>query len=138
MARKVEQLPLFQRVDAFSRAVIEIVDRPGVRRYRRLWDQVIEANDSVVANFAEGFEQSSDAAFARFLQHSKASLAEVARRLKQLERRRTITLAELTPLVDEAEELGRMLGGFIKYLRASNFRRRGSYRPTDRRHDDGR
>jgi hypothetical protein len=53
----------------------------------------------------------------------------VIRRLKQFERRRAITLEDLEPLESEAEELGRMLGGFIKYLQASNFSRRGSYRP---------
>lgn len=136
MADRLEELPLFQRTDQFSRAVIAIMDRPGMRRNRRLWDQVVEANDSLVANFAEGFEQSSDASFAEYLQHSKASLAEVIRRLKQFERRRMITLDDLRPLAAEAEELGKMLGGFIKYLQASNFRRRGSYRPGRRKSKD--
>jgi four helix bundle protein len=129
MAQKVEDLPLYRRVDDFSRAVIAILDRRSLRRNRKLWDQLADANDSVVANFAEGFEQSTDAGFANYLVHSKASLAEVVRRLKQAERRRTLTLTELTPLEAEAEELARMLGGFIKYLRTSNFKRRGSYKP---------
>jgi four helix bundle protein len=137
MARRVEDLPLYRRVDDFSRAVIAILDRRTLRRNRKLWDQLADANDSVVANFAEGFEQSTDASFANYLVHSKASLAEVIRRLKQAERRRTLTLKELTRLETEAEELARMLGGFIKYLQTSNFKRRGFHKdskdPTDSR-----
>jgi four helix bundle protein len=132
MAHRVEELPLFQRVDGFSRSVIAILDRPGVRRNRKLWDQLADANDSIVANFAEGFEQGTDVAFAQYLVHSKASLVEVIKRLKQFERRRSIRLDDLTPLEAEAEELGRMLGGFIKYLQASNFTRRGSFRQRSR------
>jgi four helix bundle protein len=128
MARRIEELPLFRRLDRFSCAVIAILDRPAVRRNRKLWDQLADANDSAVANFAEGFEQGSDAGFVTYLIHSKASLAETIRRLKQFERRRCLTRDELTPLEAEAEEIQRMLGGFIKYLSASNFKRRGTHR----------
>ena len=65
----------------------------------------------------EGFEQGTDRAFANFLTHSKGSLAEVLARLKQAHFKKCITADELEPLLIAGDELGKMLGGFIKYLR---------------------
>jgi four helix bundle protein len=130
MAKTLDELPLYKRAEAFSRAVIAILDRPSVRRNRKLWDQIAEANDSIIANFAEGFEQSTDASFAHFLMHSKASLAEVIARLRQAERRRSLGAQDLAPLEAEATELGKMLGGFIKYLKRCDFKDRGTHKRT--------
>ena len=77
----------------------------------------------------EGFEQGTDRAFANFLTHSKGSLAEVLTRLKQAYFKNYITEAELQAHLAAGEELGRMLGGFIKYLRRSGFRDRGAHNP---------
>jgi four helix bundle protein len=75
----------------------------------------------------EGFEQGSDRAFANFLTHSKGSLAEVLTRLKQAYFKNYITEDELEARLGAGEELGRMLGGFIKYLRRSGLRDRGTH-----------
>jgi hypothetical protein len=91
------------------------------------WEQIADANDSIVANFAEGSSKDP----ARCLRPSPPfeGLAGRGRgRLKQVERRRSLTREELAPLEAEAETLGKMLGGFIKYLRASDFKNRGSFK----------
>jgi four helix bundle protein len=138
MAHKVEELPLYQRVDTFARSVSAILTRGALRRNRKLWDQLADANDSIVANFAEGFEQGTDAAFANYLFYSKGSLAEVIKRLKQAERRGALQREELERLECEAEELGRMLGGFINYLKASDFKKRGTYKRSQGQDQDSR
>jgi hypothetical protein len=74
----------------------------------------------------EGFEQGTDRAFANFLCYSKGSVAEVLKRLRKAYYRRYMTLDELNAYVAQGEELGRMLGGFIKYLRQSDWVDRGS------------
>ena len=79
----------------------------------------------------EGFEQSTDRAFANFLTHSKGSVAEALKRLKQAYFQRYITADELNPLVDAGEELAKMLGGFIKYLRRTDWKNRGSHRAQE-------
>ena len=76
----------------------------------------------------EGFEQSSDDGFANFLVYSKGSTAEVISRLQGVKTRGHITAKELSDREAMAEELGRMLGGFIKYLRRSGFKDRGSHK----------
>jgi len=131
MAKRIEELPVFQRATKLWGAVHAILERPALRKNRRLHDQIDEANDSITANMEEGFQQSSDEGFARYLSYSKGSVAEVARRLRQAKAKGFLTEAELTERVAACEELGRMLGGFIKYLQRSGFKQRGHYRSAD-------
>src|SRR5689334_6648472 len=117
MARKLEELPIYSKAVAFWTAVNATLDNPRLRKDRRLHEQISDANNSITANMVEGFEQGSDRAFANFLTHSKGSLAEVIARLKQAYFTKCISDEELKRLVEPGNELGKMLGGFIKYLR---------------------
>jgi four helix bundle protein len=127
MAHKLEELPIYDKAEAFWSAVNATLDTPRLRRDRKLHEQISEANDSITSNMAEGFEQPTDRAFASFLTHAKASLAEVLKRLKQAYFKRHISKEQLDPHVIAGEELGKMLGGFIKYLRQSDWTDRGRH-----------
>ena len=128
MAKKIEELPVFQKALEFCDAATAILGRPALCKDRKLWEQINDANDSITANMREGFEQSTDAAFAKFLYHSKGSLAEVLARLHRAHSKKYITAEELKPMVAIGEELGRMLGGFIRYLARSDFKDRGRHK----------
>jgi four helix bundle protein len=128
MAKKVDELPLYQKAVTFCAAVLALLNRPGLRKDRGLHKQLDEANDSITANMEEGFEQSTDAAFANYMVISKGSLGEVLGRLRTARRKGYITQAELTACVGDGEELGRMMGGFIRYLSESNFKDRGRFK----------
>jgi hypothetical protein len=65
------------------------------------------------------------------LTHSKASLAEVILRLKQAYFKNYISKDELDATSAAGETLGKMLGGFIKYLRRTDWRDRGSHSSGD-------
>jgi four helix bundle protein len=84
----------------------------------------------------EGFEQSTEIGFAKFLYHSKGSLAEVLARLHRAHSKKYISSDELKAMVAIGEELGRMLGGFIRYLARSEFKDRGRHQRNDRKHSD--
>jgi four helix bundle protein len=127
MAPRVEDLPIHSKVVAFWRAVNALLDNPRLCRDRDLHGQISRANDSIPSNMVEGFEQGTDRAFAHFLNYSKGSLAEVLKRLKQAYFKRYITAEELQPHLTAGEELGKMLGGFIKYLRQCDWKDRGSH-----------
>jgi four helix bundle protein len=73
----------------------------------------------------EGFEQGTDRAFAHFLTYSKGSIAEVLKRLRKAYYRCYIDADELNARIAQGEELGKMLGGFIKYLQECDFKDRG-------------
>lgn len=133
MARKLEELPVYSQAMDFWAAVRAILDRPRVRRFRKLHEQVDEANDSITSNMVEGFEQGTDRSFAGFLTYSKGSVAEVVVRLRQLHAKRAMTADELAELVSRGEQLQRALGGFIKYLLECNFKDRGRHRAAERR-----
>jgi four helix bundle protein len=124
-------LPVYQKAMEFWRAVTATLQSPALRRDRALHAQISSANDSITANMHEGFEQSTDKAFASFLTHSKASLAEVLARLEQAHLKHGIPEDQLHDCRAKGDELGKMLGGFIKYLLNCNWKERGRYKLTN-------
>jgi four helix bundle protein len=127
MAKKIDELPVYKRAVEFCRAITAILEGSALRRDRELHKQISAANDSITANMEEGFEQSTDRHFANFLFTAKGSLAEVLGRLKTARRKRRITQEQLDEQLRTGEELGRMLGGFIRYLNESDFKDRGRF-----------
>jgi four helix bundle protein len=127
MAKKIDELPVYIKACEFSVAVSAILSQPGIRKDHQHWKQISEALDSMQANMEEGFEQGTDRAFANYLTHSKGSVAEIIGHLRRARRKGYITVADLTRLAPQAEELGKMLGGFIKYLRACDWKDRGRH-----------
>ena len=127
MAHTLEELPLYRKVLEFWYAVTEILKAPRLRNDRKLCEQIESANDSIDANMKEGFEQPTDAAFANFVFTSKGSTAEVIARMKEAHRKKHITDEQLAGIIALGEPLGKMMGGFIKYLAASGFTDRGRH-----------
>ena len=136
MAKRIEELPVYQKASAFTDAVAAIIARPQFGRNRKLREQIAEANESILANMDEGFEQSTDAALAHYLYTSKGSIAEVVVRLKGAKRRGWVTATEWADLASQGEEIQRMLGGWIKYLDASGFKNRGRFKRNAPKKDD--
>ena len=128
MAHTLDELPVYAAAVKFCSAVNAILQRSAVCRDFDVHGQISSANDSITANMKEGFEQSTDKSFANFLTHSKASLAEVLERLSQAEQKQYLTKHELQVFRTEGDTLARMLGGFIKYLDRSDFKKRGRFR----------
>jgi four helix bundle protein len=75
MAQRLQELPVYLKACAFSVAVAAMIARPSFGRNRKLHDQIADANESILANMEEGFEQSSDAVLANYLYTSKGSIA---------------------------------------------------------------
>ena len=125
MAHRVEDLKVWQRAQEFWVAVNAIIDRSGFQRDRQLRDQVKDAADSILSNIAEGFEQPTDRAFARYLFISKASTAEVRKRLLMACHRGYITREEFESRNELGDEVARITTGLIKYLVRSDRKDRG-------------
>ena len=127
MARKLEELPLYSDVLEFWKAVSSILKHSEVRRNRKLYEQIDSANDSIDANMKEGFEQPSDPAFANFVVIAKGSLEEVIARTRQAHRKQLVSDGDLARVEQLGEPIGKMMGGFIKYLHRSGFTDRGRH-----------
>jgi four helix bundle protein len=128
MAKKLEELPVYLKACEFNVLVAAIIDRPAFGRNRKLHDQIADANESILANMEEGFEHSTDAVLASYLYTSKGSVAEVLARLKGAERRRWLTPAEYSQCAALGDEIQRMLGGWIKYLKRCDWKDRGRFK----------
>jgi four helix bundle protein len=129
MAQTVEDLKVWQRAQEFWVAVNALLNRSGFQRDRRLREQVKDAADSILSNIAEGFEQPTDRAFAKYLFTSKASTAEVRKRMLMACHHGYISKDEYAACNELGDEVARMTTGLIKYLIKSDRKDRGLGRP---------
>jgi four helix bundle protein len=125
MAKDFEDLLIWKKALQFWEAVNPLLERPEFGKNYDLKNQIRDAIDSVISNIPEGFEQPTDRSFAQYLYRSKASAAEVRARLLLAWRRGLIGPTEYAKCSAIGIELGKMLAGFIKYLRRSDRKDRG-------------
>ena len=109
-------------------AVTAILQRSSLRRNCRAYEQIVEANASVLANMDEGFDQESDDGFSKYLYYSKGSVAEVMRRLRRAAASGFIPHEAVSRLEPKADSICRQIGGLVKYLNISGFKDRGRFK----------
>ena len=80
--------------------------------------QIRRASVSVPANIAEGKARQGAREFARFLSIAQGSLAEVETHLELIARLQYIDATGIQSLLDRTAEIGRMLTGLIRSLKA--------------------
>jgi four helix bundle protein len=131
MAKKLEELPVHSKAMEFSVAVTALLGRPAFGKNRNLRDQIENANDSILSNMSEGFEQPTDRAVMKYLFDAKGSAAEVVTRLATAQRKGYVTLDEFRRCRTIGEEVQRMLGGWIKYLAQCDWKDRGRHGIAD-------
>jgi len=74
---------------------------------------------SIAANIAEGKGRAAQRDFARFLSIARGSLFELESHLIIAHRLQFVTSAELAPLLDQCQDVGRLLNGLLRRVRAS-------------------
>jgi four helix bundle protein len=79
-------------------------------------DQIQRASVSIMNNIAEGFERKSNNEFKQYLYIAKGSCGEVRSMLILAKELKKITDAKAIELIHQAEEVSKMLSGFIKTL----------------------
>jgi four helix bundle protein len=77
---------------------------------------------SVTANIAEGFERGGNREFIQFLSTSKGSCGEVQDHLYTAMDEQYVTSEQFQTLYNQAAEVSRLIGGFMKYLQNSEIR----------------
>jgi len=80
-------------------------------------DQKCRSAVSISDNIAESFERDSDADFRRFLIIAKGSANEVKSMLYLAERLQYINSSELNPLMEQIDEIRKILSGLIRSLK---------------------
>ncbi len=87
-----------------------------------LRDQIQRASVSTMSNIAEGFERGGDKEFIQFLSNSKDSCGEVKSQLYVALDQNYISTLNFSQLYGKADEVSRLVGGFMSYLRESELR----------------
>jgi len=128
MRLKLEEFTAYSKALEFSRSVSALLDAGRFGKDCDLRRQILRACDSVVANFAEGYEQPTDRAFANYLYHSKGSSAEIGQLLQVAARRRCISQEQCDRHITMAKGVCRLLAGLARYLYASDFKDRGHFK----------
>jgi four helix bundle protein len=118
---RFEELVVWQKARALTRAIYGITRRPGFARDFGLAGQIQRASVSVMSNIAEGFERGTPGEFYQFLSVARASCAEVRSQLYVALDVGYLEEREFNVSLAQADEVARMIGG----LRTTVGRRRG-------------
>jgi four helix bundle protein len=119
MARieRFEDIRAWQEARALTNLVYDMMATGRLGRDLGLRDQIQRAAVSVMANIAEGFDRNSKKEFIKFLGYSLGSVSEVKSHLYVALDREYISAEQFKAVFAEAENVSKMLTGFIKYLR---------------------
>jgi four helix bundle protein len=120
--RRFEDLVAWQKARALAKTIYEVTRKGAFRNDYGLAGQIQRAAVSIMANVAEGFERGGLGEFHQFVSTAKASCAELRSHLYVAFDIGYLQEAEFAALLDQAEEVGRIVGG----LRASIARQRTS------------
>ncbi|MSR86607.1 four helix bundle protein [Candidatus Peribacteria bacterium] len=117
-SHKFEDMEIWQEARLLVREVRSICRHPNVRKDFTFIDQITRAARSIMYNVAEGAEAQTNPEFIQFLGYAKRSAGEVRAQLYDALDEQYIDQETFRKLKELTEKLGRMIGGFIRYLSA--------------------
>ena len=119
---RFEDMLSWQKARELTRHVYEISKHGDFCRDFELRGQMRSASISVMSNIAEGFERGGDKEFLQFLSTAKGSCGEVRSQLYVALDQSYITSVQFDDLYNGTVEVGRLVSGFMGYLRQSDLR----------------
>ena len=108
---RFEDLVAWQKARKLAGRIYQITSDGDFSKDYGLRNQIQRAAVSIMSNIAEGFERSRPAEYAQFVSIAKASCAEVRSQLYLAWDVGYITREEITELMKDSREVGRILGG---------------------------
>lgn len=119
---KFEDMPLWQKARLLNQMLRPAILRMKQAREWGLNDQVSRSAGSIMDNIAEGFERGGNREFITFLGYAKGSNGEFRCQLYRMRDAEYLDEAEFQTLYELSDEITRMLIGFIRYLKSSDFK----------------
>lgn len=115
--KRFEDIKAWQEARNLARMIYKVIrDNKNFYEDFRLRGQIQGAAVSVISNIAEGFARSSDREFVRFLWIAKGSIAEIQSQLYIALDRGYVAQNDFNQLYEKAEEVAKLISGFITYL----------------------
>ena len=119
---RFEDIDSWQKARSLTREIYRVTKRPEFRSDHGYSEQIRRAAVSAMSNIAEGFERDGTKEFIQFLSIAKASVGEVRSLLYVAFDCGMLRNDEFTALYDESMEVGRLIGGFLRYLKKTGVR----------------
>jgi four helix bundle protein len=121
---RFEEIIAWQKARILCNIIRKFTRKPEFKRDFKLSSQITDSSGSVMDNIAEGFERGGNKEFIQFLFISKGSCGEVKSQLYRAIDSEYIDQNEFEDAYQKADEIGKVLEGFIEYLRHSEVKGR--------------
>ena len=122
--QKFEDIVAWQKARELTREVYAHSKTGAFAKDFGLKDQIQRASVSIMGNVAEGYDRGGDKEFIQFFSVSKGSCGEVKSHLYVALDQQYINSMQFNQLYNSADEVGRLLAGFMAYLKQSDLRGR--------------
>ncbi len=117
MLDKFDQLKVVQETHELVKTIYQLTQSfPKTEEYR-LKDQLCRSASSVPANIVEGHSRKTKKEFIQYLYQAKGSLAETQYHLWLAKDLGLISTSTYQNLIQQSDTIGKMISGFIKYLK---------------------
>ncbi|MFC2128707.1 four helix bundle protein [Bacteroidota bacterium] len=120
--KKFEDLEVWKKARLLCLEIHVIADKECFNRDYGLIKQIKRSSGSIMDNIAEGFERNGNNEFIQYLSISKGSAGEVRSQLYRALDNKYINKETFDILYAESEEVSKMIGGLIKYLKNTSFK----------------
>jgi four helix bundle protein len=116
---KFEDISAWQKARSLTKRIYQVSGRGEFSRDYSFRDQIRSSGVSIMANISEGFEREGNKEFIQFLSIAKASASELRSHLYVAKDVNYISEDDFADFNSDANELSRMIGGLMNYLKAS-------------------
>lgn len=114
--RRFEDLECWQEARRFVQLIYKLSKKQEFRKDLELVRQVRRSAVSSMANISEGFHRNSTKEFMRFLDYSRASIAETLSHSYVALDQNYITDSDMVKLKDQSDIVWKKVNNFISYL----------------------
>jgi four helix bundle protein len=116
---RFEDIKAWQDARELCKLIFSYTCCPEFSKDFRLIGQIRGSSGSIMDNIAEGFEREGNKEFIQFLSFSKGSCGEIKSQLYRALDNGYINSDEFDKAFNLAEEISKLLSGFISYLKTS-------------------
>ncbi len=116
---RFEDIEAWQKGRELVKEIYQLSAGGGLSKDFGLRDQIRRAAVSIISNIAEGFARQTDKEFVQFLYMANGSVAEVQSQLYVASDLSYLSQDEFIRLYSKADEVARLISGFIRYLKGA-------------------